>query len=192
MPVPPLRTARLRLDPLVPERDAPDLVRLWADPRFSAFEIDPPTDLALVLERFAWVDRMPPGLGGWALRWPDATDPAELVGRVSLREWEHDRAGPPELGWHLAPRYWGRGFATEAMTAVLEYAGRAVGLDRTNALVRIDNHPSRALAERLGGVARDRGEWYGAGWTFVRYDVPVPARTSRTGSPGSMGDDPMA
>ena len=32
----------------------------------------------------------------------------------------------------------------------------------------------------------------GKGGAFVRYDVPVPARTSRTGSPGSMGDDPMA
>lgn len=181
MPVPPLRTARLRLDPLVPEQDAPDLVRLWADPRFSAFETDPPTDLAQVLDRLSWLDRMPSGLGGWALRRLADADPAELVGRVSLRLWEHEPAGPPELGWHLAPAYWGRGLATEAMTAVLEYAARVVGLDRAIALVRVDNQPSRAVAERLGGVARDHGEWYGAGWTFVRYDVPAPARTARSG-----------
>jgi len=201
MPVPPLRTARLRLDPVDPERDAADLARLWADPRFSAFEIsDPPADRAQVLQRFGWVDRMPPGLGGWVLRWPDPAGSDRswhpgrpgLVGRVSLRQWEHDPAGPPELGWHLAPAYWGRGLATEAMTAVLEHARTVVGLDRTIALVRVDNRPSRAVAERLGGVVRDQGEWYGPGWTFVRYDVPAPARTSGGGPPGSMGGDPMA
>lgn len=179
MAVPALRTRRLLLEPLDPRRDADTLISLWADPRFSEFEISPPpSDRQQVMDRFAWVARMPDGLGGWVLRLDDGTSSADLpfVGRVSLREWEHEPAGPPELGWHLAPDYWGRGLATEAMRAVLLHARRTVGLDHVIALVRAENARSRAVAERLGGVERDRGEWWGAGWPFIRYDLRLGPR----------------
>jgi ribosomal-protein-alanine N-acetyltransferase len=169
MSVPPLRTARLRLEPLDPDRDAADLAGLWADPRFSEFELSPPpADLDQVRQRFSWVGAMPPGLGGWTLRWPPRPG---LVGRVSLRTWVHDLDGPPELGWHLKPEYWGRGLASEAIRAVLRYGWGELGLGPVIALVHVDNQRSLAVVRRLGGRPTDVGQWYGPGHDFIRFEI---------------------
>jgi RimJ/RimL family protein N-acetyltransferase len=61
-----------------------------------------------------------------------------------------------EIGWRLIPDYWGRGFATEAATAVLSWAFDADLLDRVVACIQPANHRSAALATRLGMVASYR------------------------------------
>jgi RimJ/RimL family protein N-acetyltransferase len=90
-------------------------------------------------------------------------DEAGPVGTVLLLPL-HDDAGPTaevEVGWHLHPGYQGRGYATEAATALLGAAAQA-GLAEVLALTDLDNLASQAVAGRLGMT--DEGltdRWYG-------------------------------
>ena len=59
-------------------------------------------------------------------------------------------AGDVEIGWRLASRVWGRGYATEAATAVRELASGTYGLRRIVAVVHPDNVASLRVAEKIG------------------------------------------
>ncbi|MGN6634540.1 MAG: GNAT family N-acetyltransferase [Oryzihumus sp.] len=177
MSVPPLRTARLRLEPLDPARHAAGLHELYAAPEFAAHlaseahpTVQDKADHLRVLED------LPPGLGGCVAQLADGTaDPGRVVGRFSLRPWKHAvPTDPPEVGWFLAVDQWGRGLAAEGMRAVLRYATWQLHLPSVLALVRHDNDRSHALAQRLGGVVTGQGSWYGPE-PSLRYDIALPA-----------------
>lgn len=58
-------------------------------------------------------------------------------------------ADEPEIGWRLARAAWGRGYATEAASAVLA-AEWQFGSNRIHAITVPANTRSRAVMERLG------------------------------------------
>jgi len=60
-----------------------------------------------------------------------------------------DGAGEIEIGWHLHPDSWGRGFATEAAAAVLNRAF-AEGLLEVWAVTYFDNHRSIRVCHKIG------------------------------------------
>ncbi|MBK7586080.1 MAG: GNAT family N-acetyltransferase [Myxococcales bacterium] len=92
------------------------------------------------------------GLGSWPLFDKGS---GELVGAVLLKP-------PPasgtngtlstdiEIGWHLARRHWGKGFATEAGRALVERGFTQLSLPELHAVVESPNQRSRAVALRLG------------------------------------------
>jgi RimJ/RimL family protein N-acetyltransferase len=55
-----------------------------------------------------------------------------------------------EIGWHLNPEHWGRGYATEAGRGAVALAFGPRGLDRVVAVVDPDNVRSLAVCKRLG------------------------------------------
>jgi RimJ/RimL family protein N-acetyltransferase len=55
-----------------------------------------------------------------------------------------------ELGWVLRPEASGRGYATEALEAILRVCFVGLGLRRVTANCFADNEPSWRLMERLG------------------------------------------
>lgn len=55
-----------------------------------------------------------------------------------------------ELGWVLDPAHTGRGYATEAIRAVIDVCFGPLGLRRVHAGCFADNEPSWRLMERLG------------------------------------------
>lgn len=65
-----------------------------------------------------------------------------------------------EIGWHLHPDVWGRGYATEAATAMIERAVEA-GFDEVYAVTDPENVRSQAVCVRLDmddlGL---RDDWY--------------------------------
>ncbi|MEV4280902.1 GNAT family N-acetyltransferase [Actinoplanes xinjiangensis] len=89
-----------------------------------------------------------------------------LIGAVELRVTSriHSRG---EFGYALARSAWGRGFATEAATAVLAFAFDRAGLHRVAATCDPANTGSRRVLEKAGltyeGHLKDylhiRGEW---------------------------------
>ena len=86
------------------------------------------------------------GLGAWAMV---ERDTEQVVGAMLLKRL------PPsdheiEVGWHLARRVWGKGYASEAGTAVLRYGFVQLGLDRIFAVIKPENVRSVAVAERIG------------------------------------------
>src|SRR5262249_53447404 len=59
---------------------------------------------------------------------------------------EHDRA---EVGYMFVPDYWGQGFATEAVSAELDFGFAYMGLHSVEAQIDPENSASRRLLERL-------------------------------------------
>ncbi len=68
------------------------------------------------------------------------------VGVFAIDRW--DRSG--ELGYAVARSQWGRGYATEAVTAVVDWSMRRLGLHRVEARVQWGNAVSQRVLERLG------------------------------------------
>jgi RimJ/RimL family protein N-acetyltransferase len=72
----------------------------------------------------------------------------EVVGGISLFEREQHRRA--ELGYWCAIEFWGRGYATEAVRAVIDYGFRALELNRVHAECHGDNPASRRVLEKAG------------------------------------------
>jgi RimJ/RimL family protein N-acetyltransferase len=73
-----------------------------------------------------------------------------LVGAVGL----HKKSGPEfELGYWVGEPYWGRGIASEAAIAVMNWARDAIGLTHAVACYFEDNPASKRVLEKAGFVA---------------------------------------
>lgn len=75
----------------------------------------------------------------------------ELIGRAGFREGSY----PPEAGYVICRESWGRGLATEILTALVSYAGEELGAEEV--LVTIDkaNRASVRVAEKCGFLCQD-------------------------------------
>ena len=73
------------------------------------------------------------------------------------------REGPaPELGYWLGVPYWGRGYATEAVRALIDHAFAELGHDALQAGARVTNPASRRVLEKCGF------QWTGVGLYRIR------------------------
>jgi RimJ/RimL family protein N-acetyltransferase len=81
-----------------------------------------------------------------------------LVGIASIHrvDWLRRSAG---LGYWVRQSQWGRGYATEASLALLQYAFGELELNRVEAHIALENAGSHRVAEKLGfhreGIARE-------------------------------------
>ncbi len=108
------------------------------------------------------------GTGHWLIR----EKSGQAVGLAHLRDsWELP-AGAPEIGWYLDVDYTGRGYATEATNALVQHGIQHLNMPAVWALIHVENHASRAVAERAGFVAVDQGLYYGALHTVFRFCGP--------------------
>jgi len=84
-----------------------------------------------------------------------------VVGRTGLQAWNpadwctgaRSEIGPTaeiEIGWILARRHWGQGYATEAALAARDWAFGEVGLKRLISLIHPGNRASIRVAEKIG------------------------------------------
>ena len=87
-----------------------------------------------------------------------------------------DAGDPPaaEIGYTLDPGARGRGFATEAVGALIDYAFDRHGAARIRAVTDARNAPSIAVAERLGmrRIATVRTTFKGAACDEHTYELP--------------------
>ncbi len=109
----------------------------------------------------ALIDRIeagfaPEGFGLWAL---ELADGGELLGFTGLQAVPEQMPFAPavEVGWRLARRAWGHGYATEAARVAIAYGFGAAGLDEIVSFTTAANRRSRAVMERLG-MTRDPTE----------------------------------
>jgi [ribosomal protein S5]-alanine N-acetyltransferase len=133
------------------------------------------SDAAEIFERYASNAEVTRFLG-----WPrhQSVQDTEAFLRLSAQEWDKWPAGPylivsrtdsrllgstglgfqtPEeamTGYVLARDAWGEGFATEALTAIVDLAPR-VGVNRLFALCHPEHLPSRRVLEKCGFVRDD-------------------------------------
>ncbi|HET9124354.1 MAG TPA: GNAT family N-acetyltransferase [Solirubrobacteraceae bacterium] len=68
-----------------------------------------------------------------------------------------------EVGWRLARRFWGRGYATEGARAALAFAFDTLRLAEVVSFTAVGNERSRRVMERLG-MTRDPEEDFDHPW----------------------------
>jgi RimJ/RimL family protein N-acetyltransferase len=83
----------------------------------------------------------------------------EFVGVVGF--WEPATWLGFELTWHLARRFWGRGYATEGAKIALAHAFTVWQRDHVISLVSPKNLPSIRVAERIGERLESRIKFFG-------------------------------
>jgi RimJ/RimL family protein N-acetyltransferase len=82
-----------------------------------------------------------------------------LIGACGLS----DVAGQsPEVGYWLGTRFWGKGYATEAVRAVIDHAFAELEHDALQACARVTNPASRRVLEKCGF------QWTGVGLHRIR------------------------
>ena len=87
------------------------------------------------------------GTGQWALE--DLATGA-FVGRAGMHFPERADWPGIEIGWALHPNHWGKGYATEAGAAAVEYAFAHHDVDALYSVILPENAASQAVARRLG------------------------------------------
>ncbi len=68
----------------------------------------------------------------------------------------------PDVGYWLGVKYWSKGYATEAVRAVIDYAFTELGHETLSAGARVTNPASRRILEKCGF------QWTGVGLCRIR------------------------
>ena len=91
------------------------------------------------------------GYGFWAIEEKSSGTMIGEAGFIDLKRDYHPRVnGVPEIGWVLAPSAQGKGYATEAARACLDWGREHLGPIRVIAAVNADNHASQRVAVKCG------------------------------------------
>lgn len=78
-----------------------------------------------------------------------------LIGTCGFHTWSpRDRRA--ELGYDLAPAFWGRGIATDAVAATVAAAFESHALNRVEAFVMVENVRSQSVLEKCGFTREGR------------------------------------
>ncbi|WP_071394431.1 GNAT family N-acetyltransferase [Bacillus tuaregi] len=72
-----------------------------------------------------------------------------IVGSCGFNYFDYDNE-KAEIGYDLGKEYWGKGFASEAVTILLQYGFQELNLNRIEAKVAPENARSKKLLEKLG------------------------------------------
>ena len=161
-----LRTERLVLRPWT--LDDTDFVfglySLWAVQQHIGLHPRVMTDRAeavAVLKRWESMDHPI-----HAFRAVTDADTGEIYGNLLLKSIPASSAHTPlqpsgdtEIGWHFHPNAWGKGYATEAASAVLA-EGWKTGLDRVVAVTTPSNRASQRVCLRIGMTHTGRTDQY--------------------------------
>ena len=74
----------------------------------------------------------------------------KLIGNLYFSNISPENFGTWEIGYVFNPKYWGKGYATEACRRLLDYAFSSLNARRITAGCNVLNTASYALLERLG------------------------------------------
>jgi RimJ/RimL family protein N-acetyltransferase len=120
------------------------------------------TDAALARWARHWDEH---GFGIFVVEWRETREPVGRVGVQYHKEWAEE----PEVGWAVDPAWWGRGIATEAGGACVEWGFGELGFDRLVSITTEPNLASRNVMHKLGFVvhAYVPSEW-GLLWVHAR------------------------
>ena len=172
MTLPLLTTRRLDLTPAAAD-DVDVLWHVWRQPAVRLYLLD---DVPVTRERVEGIVRdavlpsLARNLGLWLARPRGSDVVAGTVGLLPVTTsalYAPRLAGEIELIAAFDPGVWGRGYATETLEALIDYAFRLIGLARLAAVVDVPNDASHRLVGRLGFALS--GEFLGPRYPFRTY-----------------------
>lgn len=143
-----LTTERLRLR-WMDERDTDAQFALFADPEVTRYWSGAPwteREQAVALIASTIADYA----SGAGLRFViELLETGAMIGNANLHHFV-DASRRCEIGYALASGHWGRGYAGEALRAVLDYGFSALDLNRVEADIDPENFASGRVLEKLG------------------------------------------
>jgi RimJ/RimL family protein N-acetyltransferase len=176
-------------EPLVTDRlvlrrsrleDAETISGYRSDPdvhRYQGWERTDPDGVRAEIREMS--GRSPGSPGGWVQLSVEERDSNTLVGDVGLSPAE-DEPGVIKVGYTVAPAFQGRGYASEAIGALVAYAFGTLDADVVRAYASAENVPSLRVAEKVGMSLIERIEhrhgdevWHGVRYELRREDSGV-------------------
>ncbi|MEM7765035.1 MAG: GNAT family N-acetyltransferase [Pseudomonadota bacterium] len=147
MPAPRIETERLILRAIDPERDFDAWATAMADEETVRYIGGNVMDRATAWRSMATV------IGHWQIRGygffsVEEKTTGQWVGRVG--PWFPEGWPEPEIGWTIMREHWGRGLATEAGAACIDYVRDTLGWKQVIHAILEGNLGSAAVAEKLG------------------------------------------
>ena len=144
--MPDLMTPRLRLRRLT-MRDAQDIFRYSRDPEVARHVLwdahrsigDSRAYLRYMLRRYRGHEP-----ASWGL---EHLDSGRIIGTIGVM-WIQEDNNAAEVGYSLARDFWGRGYMTEALRAVLQYGFDGLNLNRIEAQHETTNPASGAVMRK--------------------------------------------
>jgi RimJ/RimL family protein N-acetyltransferase len=150
--IPVIETARLRLRGHRHD-DLPHCVAMWSDPNVTRF-----ISARASTEQQTWA-RLLMYIGHWALMgygyWViEEKGSEDFVGEVGFADFKRNivpsMKNAPELGFALASRFHGKGYATESVRAAICWADAHLPHRRTVCLINAQNAASLGVVQKCG------------------------------------------
>lgn len=149
-------TDRLIIRTWMPFEDAEQALEMYSDPEVTRFLITKASDIEQVvsiLER--WVktaNQLNNGTGLWAIVLKETGEIVGTIVLILLKDNDGRFTQDYEIGWHLKKSAWGKGYATEAAKAIVNYGFNVLKLREIYSIVNQDNTASIKVTQRLGMV----------------------------------------
>lgn len=172
-PPAPIKTERLILRQSE-ARDRAAVIELNASPEVNTYLGGP--------RPRAELERTVPEVPGQRRGWFVVELDGAMIGTVPLKPHDPERpsnrrleAGETELGYLFLPEAWGRGYATEACTAALDWFAGALPGEPVVLYAQTANASSMRLAAKLGFTGLERFEAWGAEQWFGVWSSLTPS-----------------
>lgn len=158
-------------------------------PAVLAYQRDP-----RYLRLYEWADRTPEAVQAFVQMFVDQQHAqprtrfqlavtlratGELIGNCGIRR-DSPMSHEAEIGYEIAPDQWGRGYASEAVAAIVGFGIETLRVHRITAWLVADNVASARVLEKNGfqleGRLRDKEMYKGRYWDVLMYarlvDIP--------------------
>lgn len=158
VPFPTLETDRLLLR-LVEDSDVEQLYEVLSDAEVAKFDYFHP--LTSIEQALKFIARFKNELEEneeitWGIILKETN---QLIGTCNMGSFD-DGARRAEIGYDIAQSKWGKGYATEALGAVIEYGFKTMNLNRIEATITPGNDASVKVLTKLNfvheGIVRER------------------------------------
>lgn len=128
--------------------DSASLFKIWSDPDVVKFmNVDYFTDEEQAKEMITHINKL--ANDNKANRFSIVElNTNEVIGSCGYNSLDFENA-KAEIGYDIAKKYWGNGFATEAVSTLLNYAFNSLNLNRVEAKVEPENISSIKVLEKL-------------------------------------------
>ncbi|MBN1699995.1 MAG: GNAT family N-acetyltransferase [Spirochaetales bacterium] len=128
--------------------DVNELSEVLSDPRLMIYYPRPFTRDEII----QWIDRnigsyKRYNYGLWAVILKENED---FLGDCGITIQEIEGRLLPEIGYHIKRAYCGKGYATEAAAACIDYAFHRLNIDTLYMFTKLDNIPSIRVGEKIG------------------------------------------
>ncbi len=154
--------------------DTESLFQYWSDPEVTKYlNINPFMKIEQAYSMIQLLNHLYKKREG--IRWAITLKKGKIIiGTCGYNNWIK-RSSRGEIGYELGRKYWGKGYAREAISEILRYGFIKINLNRVEAFTVPEATSSIKLLQKLGfkreGILREYGFWNGQYWDENIYSL---------------------